>query len=102
MMVVITESGSRYEIEARSTKLGMCLFASKNGGESHPVVGIFEDRLPHLLATVRLAVTPRGVIVGYNARNRETFKFIPTQLKVGMILANRHGLRSTPIVAVFK
>jgi hypothetical protein len=42
----------------------------------------------------------RDTIIGKNEKGVITLKVKPLDLKPGMILANRHGLRSTEIVSI--
>jgi len=66
------------------------------------VVGIFPDRLPFLEATTALRADGPDKVVGWNSRGKITLRFRPLLLEIGMILANRHGLRSTPIVEIIR
>ena len=92
-MQVITESGAVYEIKYT----GKALSAVKAGKEVGLVIAVYPDRVPQLLRTVKV-VEDHPFQIGYDSHGRQTCRFIPTQIRKGMILANRKGLRSTPIV----
>jgi len=97
-MTIVTESGSVYHLTANSRGI---LVADKKGStmDPQPVIAVYKDRLPMLEDTVR--VVREGVYTcGYNARGACTLRLIPTQIRRGMILANRRGLRSTPIAEI--
>lgn len=64
-----------------------------------PVVAIFPDRLPCLMDTATL-VRDGQRVAGFNKKGVRTLLLKPLDVKVGMILANRKGLRSTRIVKV--
>lgn len=101
-MLVKTESGSVYHVRVVHRGDGTFgLVAYKCGQVEYPVVGVYPDRLPHVEATVKVIHDRRsGTDVGYNENGKVTCRFYPVQLKVGMILVNRKGLRSTRIVSI--
>ena len=99
-MVIRTESGAAYQAEIRTASNGPRLFVRKDGWpEAVPAVGIFPDRLPYLMATLKVVWDGRQAI-GLNARGTVTLRVQPTKVLRGMILANRRGLRSTRIVRI--
>ena len=101
-MKIQTESGSVYCLtQDFNLRLGAFYRARKDGeeGVGQPVVGIYPDRLPYLLASVRLE-RDGNAVNGFNEVGTRTFRFIPMAVSKGMILANRHGLRSTRIVKI--
>ena len=96
-MTITTQSGSVYTMTINSKGVYM---ARREGGKWHPVVGIYPDRLPFLMATVELQPLPDGRVEGFNEHGVRTLVFEPLQLRKDMILANRYGLRSTRIVKI--
>jgi hypothetical protein len=97
MKVVVTKSGAKYFVSMNEKGVLCCI---KEGWDKPtPCVGIFEDRLPFLMATKTIEKV-RDIIIGKNEKGVITLKVKPLDLKPGMILANRHGLRSTEIVSI--
>ena len=94
-MRIKTESGSVYE--AVPTDKG--LLVSKPGQSPQVAVAVRPALLPNVLATVRVE-RDGPYHCGYNAQGGRILRIIPDQVMPGMILANRRGLRSTPIVEV--
>ncbi len=101
-MKVKTSSGAVYSVEVVSGHaLGPVLRVQKDGHTPDYVVAIFPDRVPFLTATVSTEWDPvRGQVIGRNDRGTITLRFVPTQIRVGMIFANRRGFRSTRIVSI--
>jgi len=95
-MIVETSSGSLYTVVPTSKGLKI-----KKLGASvwNMAIAIFPDRLPFLMATVKI-VENGGFHEGFNAKGVKTLRFDPCQVRKGMILANRRGLRSTTIVSI--
>jgi hypothetical protein len=88
---VTTQSGAEYFLLWN----GKSYDAVKDGKFVGRVVGAFPSNVPSLMSTTKVVRDGRFQ-QGYNA-NRRTFCFIASFLKVGMILVNRRGLRSSPI-----
>jgi hypothetical protein len=75
------------------------LFVSKDNKQWDACVAVYPDRLPFLMATVEVR-QEGNMAVGRNAKGVVTLRVVPDQVRKGMILANRRGLRSTEIVSV--
>ena len=101
-MIVRTESGAVYTVETISSQSkGPVLRVQKDGHTRECVVAVFPDRVPFMMATIRTEWDfIRGQVTGYNARGTVTLRFVPTQVREGMIFANRRGFRSTRIVSI--
>jgi len=100
-MKVLTKSGSVYDLEVVDVPgKGRLLSAYKAGWPARSaVVAVYPDRIPFLEATETLRREGDRVI-GFNKQGTITLRFDPLQVRPGMILANRKGLRSTEIVSV--
>jgi hypothetical protein len=83
--------------------MGFVLKASKAGVcKGVPVIGMFPDRMSCFEDTVRFEPWPDGRVAGFNKKGVRTLLFVPDQLRLGMILANKsNGLRSTRIVKIY-
>jgi hypothetical protein len=95
---VVTESGSVYVLTYPG-KARTAWIAKKDGQKAAHAVAIFPDRLPFVLAATRIEHGDETV-AGYNKDGVRTFFFIKHKLMKGMILMNRQGFRSTPIVSI--
>lgn len=99
---VTTESGSTYYLRVDHTHAPWPprYVATKDDWSGYyPVVAIYPERLPHFLAAVKIKQEGDRV-AGFNGSGSRTFLLKPLQLVPGMILTNRHGLRSTRIVDI--
>jgi hypothetical protein len=95
-MLIETSSGSIYT--AVPTNKGLKI--KKVGSSVWDIaIAIYPDRLPFLEATVKI-VEVDNFHEGFNAKGVKTLRFDPSQVRKGMILANRRGLRSTTIVSI--
>jgi hypothetical protein len=93
-MKVVTESGSVYTLSLNDKGT---LMAEKKGMQACPCVAVYPDRVPFVEDTVRVVRQPDGKHAGYNEKGVRTILVVPTQVRVGMVLINRRGFRSTAI-----
>ena len=94
--MITTQSGATYYAKVTPKGLKVC----KSGSDSESMaIALYPDRLPHLEATVKVEVDGHRNI-GYNEHGTVTLQFVVSQIRKGMILANRRGMRSTKIVKV--
>jgi hypothetical protein len=100
-IIVRTKSGSFYSLTLvdgifKATKIQE---SGDTVAEVGNVVAIRPSLLPNLMATK--TIKKEGQFhVGFNEKGGQTLRIIPDQIKTGMILANRRGVRSTEIVAI--
>lgn len=102
-MKITTKSGSVYRgTVTRHPKLGPLLLVIKAGMEQAvPVIGVFPDRVPFVMATTSTEFDQRsGKVIGRNSAGVITLQFFATKVEVGMVLMNRRGFKSTEVVEV--
>jgi hypothetical protein len=70
-------------------------------GSSFLCLAVFPDRIPMIMSAQKV-VNECEYVAGYNKKGTRCFKFIPSQIKKGMVLFNRGGFKTTPIEKVWE
>lgn len=102
-MKVTTKSGSVYILtQSVSKKSGLPVMVAQKVGYTGQdiVLAVYPDRVHFLEATTRFEFINSNLVVGYNAKGVVTLRFKPFDVRIGMILASKGGLRSTEIVSI--